>query len=492
MGDIALALGRIGGLTASAPVLERLTAAMRVMLDGIEGAGPQAAAVRVRVARTLRAAAQARNAGLGDDVAAPPVTEEEIQHNLRPLRAGAATARHTDWQQVEEGAHQAESYLRAHGVTEGLLDALVGALDHQHSYARAAVVRSLARIDRPESRDAMLAEVLEPGVPAEVRRACVAGLLAQVESAPSPAVRAARRWLVLAAAGRADALGSRLVAAELGAVVESTSDGLLVERSGYEIADLAATGLRVVVDGERPPQDGPVLPVTAADRRAAGPDWEPKFCPWRLDLAGPEPTLRLAPTTWREGNAFHRAMRRTAELAPEQVDLLADGWLRSTWWIPGIASVHAVALTADGQVLLTRRSASSPYAPGRWSAGFEEQLTDLDVGADDVLIAAARRGAGEELGAIAEVVSVEPVSLVVEMPILGVAPVLLVRLGAELAELRAAATGRTHDRELTDLAGIPADPDAIRDHLARRDPATLHPTAGLRLRILDRLLRRRA
>jgi hypothetical protein len=38
---------------------------------------------------------------------------------------------------------------------------------------------------------------------------------------------------------------------------------------------------------------------------------------------------------------------------------------------------------SDEKVVLSKRSAITPYAPGSWSASFEEQLTDSDLAYDD-------------------------------------------------------------------------------------------------------------
>lgn len=146
-------------------------------------------------------------------------------------------------------------------------------------------------------------------------------------------------------------------------------------------------------------------------------------------------------------------------------------------------------MTADRRIVLARRNAATPYSPGTWSATFEEQLTTTDIRTADAVEAATRRGVAEELGSGVRVVSVRPLSLVVEMPILNTSPVLLVTVAERMGDLRDAAAANTHDGELTDLTDINADPDAISDHLLNRDPATFHPTAALRLRILNRWFR---
>ena len=416
---------------------------------------------------------------------------DELIESLRPLAQTGSRPRATGWRQIADGAQRAAELLR-HGTTsDELLGALVGALDHEHPDARSAVVRVLADVDRPQAREALRAELLRPGGPASVQRDCLAGLRGQVESAGSPAVRAARRWSALDTARLARDRQLEPAAAELHALAHDPPTGLLVEAGAFEVADLDGLGLKVRRDDDPPGAEPGTALVTAADRRAAGPDWEQKYRFSRLDLVGTPAELAFTPTTWRDGHAFHLAMRRVAQDAPEHLDRLAEAWLTGGSPVPGIAAVHVLVLTADDRVVLARRNADTPYAPGRWSASIEEQLTSPDAQAGDAVQAAARRGVLDELGTSVRIASIEPLSLILEMPALNLCPVLLVSVPDRAADLLDS-DNTQRDGELVGFADLAAAPDPIERFLADTEPATLHPTTTIRLRILLRRLQRRS
>ena len=94
--------------------------------------------------------------------------------------------------------------------------------------------------------------------------------------------------------------------------------------------------------------------------------------------------------------------------------------VEQTGQMPGIASVHCIGRTDDGKVMAVQRAGQTPYAPGRWSISFEEQLTTVDTTStrEDPFSAAARRGFAEEFGIPAGTVSICVIAAILETDIL--------------------------------------------------------------------------
>lgn len=66
--------------------------------------------------------------------------------------------------------------------------------------------------------------------------------------------------------------------------------------------------------------------------------------------------------------------------------------------LPGIASLHVIALTRDGYALEAKRTSRATYCPGVWACSFEEQFKGDDEAGDDLVMACLQRGLEEEFG----------------------------------------------------------------------------------------------
>jgi hypothetical protein len=161
--------------------------------------------------------------------------------------------------------------------------------------------------------------------------------------------------------------------------------------------------------------------------------------------------------------------------------------------LPGIASAHVIAITADNLIVLSKRSASSAYSPGTWSASFEEQLTEADlIEAADCLIRAARRGAGEEFGerVAGAAEHCQVLGTFVEMPLVNASAVVFMRISMKSRQLAEAwETSGRGDHELTGIKFVPVfqgDSGTVEDVLSG---LPLHPTTSLRIAMLHRHVR---
>lgn len=272
---------------------------------------------------------------------------------------------------------------------------------------------------------------------------------------------------------------------------------------------------------------------------SVGPDLEPKLriCGVRLALdelkSGMSPTslhLTLVPTTWTRGRGFHRALEtrqqpgncsssdlaKVLSLLPEQ--------LSSSPSVPDIAALHIIVRTSDDWIPLLQRSPQVAYAPGHWSASLEEQwtLADFELSpstqtedgsgppgasfvrhpvSDLALRRAAQRAVQEELDIELPLELHEPgagrapsclLSLYMELQFISIGAVVLVNCRETRAELETRFLRRAegpHGWESSGLRWVKAVPEMLESLERESDTWPLHPTAGLRLRLLARALR---
>jgi hypothetical protein len=160
---------------------------------------------------------------------------------------------------------------------------------------------------------------------------------------------------------------------------------------------------------------------------------------------------------------------------------------------PGSFCIHAIVITEDGDMLLTRRSAALSYYPNAWSASLEEQLTCQDIGdpvSDDAGLArAVKRMLDEELGLrvdaeheerspFVRITSVKCLAIFAEADIPNISAVVYVPLAMNSARLRRWLNECPRpDHEFTDYLLL--DRKAIALELARG--ANLHPTSRYRM-----------
>jgi hypothetical protein len=475
--EVAAALGKLRR-ASSVPVLEAIA--------GHQGVG----------LRTRRTAIEAKNAitwPKADPV--PKVDEDEI---IAHLQLRDTHGEYSDWRVMQQYCAYAMEYISGGEVSPRVVAALVQALGHDQTFARTAVVQCLGRIDSADARAALLEELREPSVPAEVRKACLDGMRKQVAAGQAGVIRAARASLVRWAATLAREGAVAVTADALDEVAELAQSRELrvVTADAFEIAaDPAGMTLELCS-----PEGCPDIAPEALDLAGSappdvtGPEYEDKYRVSRITTDGGG-VLRVSLTrsSWTQASAFHWALRRTSVNDLVKYDRLLHGWLRHQVGLPGLASVHCIVVSSDDRVLLAQRSPRTTYAQGLWSTSFEEQLTSSDVGTPDhAALSAATRGLREELGLrLTTGSSTRVVSVVMERGILNVSFVAIMTLGEDSRDVEEAwrtGPGATSERELTDLAWLPAEPDVLREMQRRPGNRQLHPTSGLRLVVLARHL----
>lgn len=164
--------------------------------------------------------------------------------------------------------------------------------------------------------------------------------------------------------------------------------------------------LELASDNEYP-LDPKALQLLATYRdKLVGLGWETKYRIAVIEHTTTRtPALRVVfvPTTYEEGTGFHHglvdATTRGDDLALALRERLACQLVRpGRYSAPGVAVVHAIVITADGYVLLCKRSPHVAYSPLHWSLSFEEQINQKDVAfGNAALSAAVIRGFEEEL-----------------------------------------------------------------------------------------------
>jgi len=419
-----------------------------------------------------------------------PITDEEFIDGLRP-DSERDRERWSDWRLIREYAGELRLRISEGGrISAPVFEALVGALEHPQSNPRAEVVRTLARHPDLEALEAVVDLLFGSPLPADLEGVVLEELRRRVNRGlgEHPAWERTR---VAAAAAALSELGEAWLAQELAGLTGGrTSDDLLATAGARELAGPAPpTGRLLVTRSTAATVDVRSAGVREQWGEDVGPDLEEK---WRAHGVRREAdgalAVLLTPSSWTEGAGFLKAMPRAEEAAAlGEAEPGLAAWLRRRrieaghgWsMLPGLAVVHAVALLPDGRLLVGRRSANVGFVAGAWSASYEEQLTTVDMEASDPFAAAARRGLVEEFGlapALAAGARVEHLAPILEEDTCNLAIVCLVRLPEGAWERR----GVAPDEEIVEVALVePGEAAGF---------APLHPTAPIRLRLLERYL----
>ncbi|SRR5579875_27325 len=162
---------------------------------------------------------------------------------------------------------------------------------------------------------------------------------------------------------------------------------------------------------------------------------------------------------------------------------------RGTSLIPAPVSIQCIAVTADQQIVLMRRSSSVAFYPNHWSASFEETMNAPGLDrkgqpsrSDDAdFFAGALRGLEEELAVTQnDVESIKVLSLNVEYLTLSVDVITVIKLRLTGEEIRERWLVEAWDRdEASKFDLLPADLPAVVEKLYSR--TLWHPTARMRL-----------
>lgn len=497
--SVAEALGPLRR-ASSLPVLEKIA-----QVPGIDG-------------RTRRIAIEMQNKilPLSRRRPVPAIEDDEILQGLAVREQG--TGRYTDWRDVQSYARHVAAQIRAgKPLSPRVLKALLGALEHDQTYTRVAVAECLGLVDDPGARDALLAELLEGSVLSDLRRVCLESLSAQLKRAgTAPHAQASRCVLVLAAeeAKRHPSL------ADVGAELENIAcdpecpitHHRLLAGMAAEAVDPPGPGwdllprafFRIVPEGDAPVDASVREFLDEAGDQPAGRGLETKYRLTRLERRGDGAlAANVAETSWELGAGFHMAVRdpRNHPSPPLAIWRWVEEVLTGRPRLPGIAVVHGLLLTSDRKLLLTERSRRRvSYAPGHWSASFEEQITESDFACgDEAADRASRRGVEEEFGLVlpARRESVQVISALLELDSLNLGIVALVRPDVDAAAIEArwrTEPRPTHAWEAEQIRFIEASPETLRAASrgeAEALPQPLHPTSRLRMAMLARWLEKR-
>lgn len=456
------------------------------VLDEIYGRAPTGIPLRRIAAESLCHLRPGR-------VEIPSRSDEELILELRPYkinRAGEREPGYTDWMTVERAALEIEERIREDwDPSNEIVSALILALEHDQSAVRVPVARDLGMIDDPRATFALVSEMLEPGTPNAVLDAC-ANSLEQILARTTGPQRMAVRVLLLRAAREA----SRLVLSNVEARFESLA--LKTYLPSDPALNPGAAMMIVAEEGENidaqavtdPPSEAVVSCFSPEELAAAGPEFEPKFRFVSFDREDGQPVARMAPSTWALGSTFHRTA-----LEGWRIDELGRDGLRlppplGTSSLPGIASVHGIVTTQDGQILLAQRAYDVRYSPGHWSISFEEQVTARADGQPETPIEALLRGLHEEFGITAEASDVRWLGGMLEVANLNLALVYWLRVNVTSAALKSSWEGPprpSHHHEAIQVEFVEKRPETIQE-LLQGDAtfAPLHPTSRMRLALL--------
>jgi len=414
----------------------------------------------------------------------PPRTDEEI---VMGLQITDDRGDPSDWNIVREYAHyvqrEATSGRRSFGPE--VCNALIGCLAHVHVYVCIPAADALGCFDHAMARDALLDQLLKEVLPAEVRRASLEALRHQLDRISDDMQQQAFRMLLLRAARIAESKGTPTVAEDL--IRLAAKDARWIVTGGaLEASAPLEVPIRTTLQ-QGPPIDSLIGAELEKLSPPPGRDLEAKFRFTDLKHAADALLISLTPTTWTTARKFQTAILHD----PSWVSRLSDGtWVMPLPFgdrlLPGLAVVHAIVLTSDRHVLAALRSAELSYAPLHWSASFEEQLNEKDIGHDeDPFTAAARRGFHEEFGADIGPRDIIPLATVMQIDLLNLGIVMLLRPQFTADEIRESWRSAAKDRwEADDVCGLPVE--NLESALARI--GSLHPTSQLRCRALRRWL----
>jgi hypothetical protein len=456
--------------------------------------------------QTRRVAAESLH-HLRPDSAKPPVRDdEEIIQELRIKED--KSDRYTDWHVVQDYADYVRNQARwGRPFGPQVLNALIGALDHDQTYVRRSVAHALMFFHDPRARDALLDELLEEVVPPEVREACLESLQYQLDCCANPRLRQSFRSLLLRAARVADQNSAAGTAQELTqAAVKRMcpADDWYADPHALEVVEPppTAAGWQVACEIVPPTASPPIEPSVLEELQRSGsentgPDQEPKYRFTEI-VRQSDHTLRiqLAPTTWTLGKGFHNTLQKNSRRFLRRND---GSWIEPVplgpSMLPGLAVVHVMVLTADGMLLMVQRSPKVSYAPLHWSASFEEQVTACDfTRGGNGFVNAARRGFLEEFGLQVPPGNISVLSAVLELDNLNLGLCLLLRPEATAENIRShwlSEPRPTHHWEANAVDSMEAHTDLLKQVASGKYSShePYHPTSRIRCAILARWLK---
>jgi hypothetical protein len=428
-----------------------------------------------------------------DQRAVPERDEAEIVYGLAVLDE---QGRPSDWRIVHEYALYVRDQATIHRRRFGpeVCRALVASMQHIMLYVSSPAAAALGCFDDPMARDALLDQLITDVLPAEIRDSCLQALERQQERLTDPAERQLYRLLLMYTARIAADKGSAVTARRLTelAMADAGRDGWLADPETLQVVPPWPLAEPVAIRTQV--REGP--PVEAAVEAAmrdlhdldTGPDLEAKFRFTHLAYQpGSGLEVTLAPTSWSISKRFSTALQRD----PTRIGhTMAGTWIQpmplGNTVLPGIAVVHGIVLTSDGQVLMAQRSAKVGYAPLHWSASFEEQLNghDLDTGTDP-FIHAACRGFHEEFGCDVDASRVTLLSAVLQIDLLNIGLVFLLRPDSTSTQIEQRWADSAPDRwEAKQLGWLPEQ--ALDEVSWSQKFHPLHVTSRLRCELLRR------
>ncbi|MCX4666787.1 toll/interleukin-1 receptor domain-containing protein [Streptomyces sp. NBC_01381] len=423
-----------------------------------------------------------------------PEPERDETEVVEGLRIADKIGPYSDWDVVREYAsYVRDEATRGRRFGPNVIGALINCFQHQMSYVGYPVAVALGCFDDDAARDALLEQLLRDVLTAEVREACLRALQQQFDrTTGEPLGRRTFTFQLLYAAHIARHRGAEAVARGLVAIAGASNETDALDVLPHEPTQSPVT---LAVQIESGPSATPVDPALhRLDGPVDGPGLEHKY---RFTSIGLRPDSRvlevsLAPTSWREARRFHVALRQDPGCARHTDHRHAEAnshrWVRPVplgdTVLPGIACVHCIVLSSDERVLVTQRNAQASYAPGHWSASFEEQLNQHDIAAHpDPFTHAACRGFREEFGAEVRPGRVTPLSVVIEIGLLNLALTMLVRPQLTAHEIERRWRDDAEDRwEAQALDWLPIRSTTLDSHTPQ------HPTTALRWAMLRRWL----
>lgn len=334
----------------------------------------------------------------------------------------------SDWRIFNEYAERLKSESDTASISENTILAIGQGLWHDMVNCHVAAVRCLATIDHPFAR-AIILHAIATRSDDRLEEACVAALESQGKllrnrktERSSLAVALARacaqRWAYMP--------GSRTK--ELSALLSSLgwAGERVVTAGGIELASVHSSA--ATMNGRSVTVSHDVAELLYYEHTLdPGPELERKVA---LDLddplqAGPV-SMQLSESSWGVPRRLHVSIghglmnvpiTRRADFRQDDTAALHDlsvarhvetiarchrlfeAFMCGSAPIPHILCLHAIVLTADRQLIRTRRSKKAEYHPGGWSTSFEEQLKIEDVASDANLVrSVAIRGIHEEFG----------------------------------------------------------------------------------------------
>jgi hypothetical protein len=190
--------------------------------------------------------------------------------------------------------------------------------------------------------------------------------------------------------------------------------------------------------------------------------------------------LRVQPNRFRDVMFYNRNVVPGSGEPEAQAQAVVRGIID----FPHCLCMHAVIVTKDNWILLTKRSRSVAYWPGAWSCSIEEQLAERDFEGtqENIAEAWATRMLNEELGlrnAETRSSDIRILGVFLETDIVNIGVVALIYLEQDKSVLDAIIGARTRqDYEFTDWKYIRWD--ALPQELMK-PTLDYHPSSGLRM-----------